>query len=58
MTPNEIRCSVIENSGCPVAKGDYILGGTTPAGMCIKAYGAVSTFAHAMRFSKQIPLGK
>lgn len=55
MTEYDIKCNVIENRGCPIAKGEYVLGGVTPAGMCIKAYGAAITFATAMRFAEKTP---
>ena len=55
MATCDIKCSVVENGGCPVAKGDYVIGGVTPAGLCIKAYGAISPFAVAMRFAEKTP---
>ena len=53
MAAYDIKCEVIENKGCPIAKGEYILGKVTPKGMRVKSYGAVSTFAWAMRFSEK-----
>ena len=55
MSACDVKCSVVENAGCPIAKGEYVIGGVTPAGMCAKAYGAVSTCAIAMRFAGETP---
>ena len=55
MNVYDVRCTVMENNGCPVASGEYVLGSVTPAGMCVKSYGAVSTFANAMRFADKTP---
>ncbi|KIX14323.1 TIGR04076 family protein [Dethiosulfatarculus sandiegensis] len=55
MADYQVKCSVMENEKCPIANGDYFIGGKTPSEMCVKAYGAVSTFATAMRFADKTP---
>ena len=55
MAECDIKCQVVKNNGCPIAKGEYVLGKVTPGGMCTKSYAAVATFAIAMRFSEKTP---